>query len=1245
MASRQYEMLFKLGARLGENFQGTFNSAQRVLAETQKEIQALNKQQSDISAYQKQQAGLDKTTKQLDTYKKQLEITQSGLAKLKQSTEDTTVQQTQLAAREVELKNRIANTEQAIADKTQRLQQMGQKLAEAGVDTNQLAKESERLKGQLEDLSKQEEQAAKEAELFGESGESAFEMVGAALVAAGIATALKGITEAYKECIGVSMEFGATMSTVEALSSSNALQMVELTDKAKELGAETAFTANQAASAMTYMGMAGWGAEEMLSGMDGMINLAAASGEDLALVSDIVTDNLTAFGLTARDTAHFADVLAAAATNSNTNVAIMGETFSGSAAIAGALGYSIEDVAVGVGLMANAGVKGSIAGTALKNMFNGLLNGATLTAEAFGEVEFSAINADGTIDSFSDTIQELRVYFDQMTEAERVQNAMLIAGQRGYNGLLAIVNSTESDFQKLTDKINNCTGAAQKMSDIKLDNLQGDVTLLDSATDGLKMTLGDMYNDELRNLAQIGTQIITGINEFCENNPAVVKSIMAVDAEIGLVLGGYKTYVGIKKIKNALDAIGITQKIKNTAATAANAAAEAANAAATEGGAVATTHLNLAFLKSPLFIITAAVVALTAGMVALREATKLAEFETLELSTASQKQYDDVQRLNSEYQTACETYGETSDQARALKYDLDEANAAIEAGAFSVSELYAEIDTLHSSTADLLDSYNSVTNEFDSQQEGAQVLAAKLKDIASSSETAARKEALMAPIIERLNTLYPSLGLTVGNVTEKIDGLSDSIDEAAESSSMQAKYEAAQANMADLLIQEEQLAEAAAKAEAAQLRAGDRFVEAAGDNLFSVAGGMLTGRVQQTEKELNEAKEKMYTAREDLAAVRAQIAECEAVMAEYGATVAGESDEVVSAFNAVSIAVNDVSEQTTALLQAYNDAYQAAYDSVNGQYNLWTQAEETIPTSIDTITDALSSQTEYWDNYNYNLETLSERADDIVGLSDVIASFADGSTDSVNAIAGMADATDEELEAMVRNFQEQQKMQEEVSKTLAEYRVDIDEQMNDMVSDMEAAVEDMNMSETAEQAAKDTIQAYAEAILSGKGSAVEAAEIVAQATSNALAAASSADYYNNNPTAFNPADPYGYQKAYEKAEYQKAIAFDPADPYNLAAYASGTDNAARGIALVGEEGPELVMMHGGERVIDAKNTEAILSGGGSGVQINIAPQFVVNSEVSESTENKLQEMSMQLVDMVKEALEEAGIDRQRSVYA
>ena len=570
---KEYKMLFRLGAKLGEDFNGTFNSAQNVLKTTQKEIQAMNRLQSDISAYQKQQQSIDATNERLKMYRTQLQNTQKELA-------DTGNKSSDLQNKEEDLKLKIKNTELALAQKNAKLAQMSDKLTNAGVDVTKLSDESKRLATDMQELKKQEEQAGKEAEQFGNKGSSAFDAVGSALATAGIAAGFKKIEDAYQQCVDISMQFNSTMSTVEALSGANASEMSTLSETAKNLGATTVYTANQSAEAMTYMGMAGWDAQQMVSGMDGVLNLAAASGEDLASVSDIVTDNLTAFGLTAQDTAHFSDVLAAAATNSNTSVGIMGETFKGSASIAGALGYSIEDVATAVGLMANAGVKGTIAGTALKNTFNGLLNGATLTGSALGEVEYTAIKSDGTLKSFGETIDELRGYFQQMTEAERVQNAMTLAGQRGYNGLLAIINATDADYQKLSDSINNCTGAAQKMADIKLDNLQGDVTLLNSAADGLKMTIGDAFQNELRGIVQLGTKIITNINDFCEENPGVVKAITAVTAEIGLVVAGYTAFNAVKKVKNTLSALGTALETKNAAAVAASTAAETAEAAA-----------------------------------------------------------------------------------------------------------------------------------------------------------------------------------------------------------------------------------------------------------------------------------------------------------------------------------------------------------------------------------------------------------------------------------------------------------------------------------------------------------------------------------------------------------------------------------------------------------------------------------------------------------------------------------------
>lgn len=1210
MANREYQMLFQLGARLNGNFSNTMSQAQKKLQAVSKEIQTLSRTQSDVSGYQKQEQSIAQTNSRLELYKKQLE-------NVRREMERNGSENSDLANKELELQERIRSTEQSLITKNERLAEMRKKLGDAGVNVDKLSDESARLSTQMDKLREQEEKAAEEAKKFGISGAEAFEMVGGAIVTAGIAAGLSKIAEEYKECVDLSMQFGSTMSTVEALSGATASEMKLLSAEAKELGATTVYTANQSAEAMTYMGMAGWDASQMISGMDGVLNLAAASGENLSSVSDIVTDNLTAFGLKAKDTAHFADVLAAAATNSNTSVGIMGETFSGSASIAGALGYSIEDVSTAVGLMANAGIKGSVAGTALKNMFNGLLEGATLTAKSIGEVEYTSIKADGTMKSFGETCDELRGYFEQMTEAERVQNAMTIAGQRGYNGLLAILNATEEDYQKLSASIENCTGAAQRMANIKLDNLAGDVTLLDSATDGLRMTFGGLYEDELRGLTQETTEIIGKINEFCESNPAVVKGLMAITAEIGLLVAGYTAFTTVKKVKNSLDTIGAVLGVKKAAAAGAAAVATGAEAAATTGAAGAQKLFNTTLLASPITWIVVGVAALTAGLVALREACKQEAFETKTLSTATAAQYNEVERLNSEYETAIDLYGETSDQARALRYDLDEATAAIDAQAFSVKDLYAEIDTLHSSTSDLLGNINGATSEINSEYDSAMILSAKLRELASSSDKSAASQAKMEPIVKRLNEMYPNLGLSVENVAEKIGSLNGQIEQAAHSQSLLAKAQAADDNLPDLIIKQQQLQEAAKKAEIAQSRAGKAFSDAVGDKWYTAGWAMLNGTAKDTEKAYDEASEKARIAYEDLRAVEKQIAECQQAQLDYYGVVTGTSDKTVSAYDAVAIAINDVTAETTELLKAYNDAYNAAYESVSGQYALWDEAAEVSAVSVGTINENLESQAKYWDDYNDNITALLGKADDIDGLRDIIGSFADGSKDSVNAIAGMAAASDSDLAKMVENWKKVQEEQEATAKALANTKVELDDQLDKLVTDTQAAFEKMNMSATAKTAASDTMTAYAEAIKAGKGAAILAAADVAQSTALALAMQSD----NVSSTAGGAA-----LRNFRALE----------------GYATGTDYARAGIALVGERGPELVAFRGGESVINAENTRAILSNsGGSGAVYNISPSFVVNGNADRGV---LEDFSAELVELIEETIDRRSADTRRGAY-
>ncbi len=329
-----------------------------------------------------------------------------------------------------------------------------------------------------------------------------------------------GVSIGLADTINTYKEFELVMSQVEAVSGATGSEIEQLSEKAKEMGATTKFTAAEAGEAFNYMAMAGWKTGDMLDGIEGILNLAAASGGDLAETSDIVTDALTAFGLQAVDSAHFADVLAAASSNANTNVSMMGYTFKYAAPLAGALGYSIEDTAIAIGLMANAGIKSETAGTALRNIFSSLTGVVEVTGERFGKFVIDMERTDGSMVPLRETLVSLREAFSQMTEAEKIANAESLVGKEAMSGLLAIVNAGERDFLKLTNAIDHADGASEKMAETMLQNLQGSITLLQSAVDGVKISFGERLSPYVRELVDWLTNqmpaVEQGLDEFMD---------------------------------------------------------------------------------------------------------------------------------------------------------------------------------------------------------------------------------------------------------------------------------------------------------------------------------------------------------------------------------------------------------------------------------------------------------------------------------------------------------------------------------------------------------------------------------------------------------------------------------------------------------------------------------------------------------------------------------------------------------
>ena len=318
--------------------------------------------------------------------------------------------------------------------------------------------------------------------------------------------------------IKVGMNFEAEMSKVASISGATGDEFQKLIDKAKEMGSKTKFSATESAQAMEYMAMAGWKTQDMVDGLKGIMDLAAASGEDLATTSDIVTDALTAFGLKASDSTHFADVLAKASSNANTNVAMMGETFKYVAPVAGALGYSVEDCSVAIGLMANSGIKASQAGTSLRQMLSRMAKPTDEAQAAMDKLGVSLTDSAGNMKSLDTVMGDLRNGFKGLSKAEQTQLATSLAGQEAMSGLLAIVNASDGDFDKLKDSIYNCKDAAANMAAVAQDNLAGQITSLKSKAEGLGIAFYGSIQEPLKELASVGVKALEDLNNAYTSN-------------------------------------------------------------------------------------------------------------------------------------------------------------------------------------------------------------------------------------------------------------------------------------------------------------------------------------------------------------------------------------------------------------------------------------------------------------------------------------------------------------------------------------------------------------------------------------------------------------------------------------------------------------------------------------------------------------------------------------------------------
>lgn len=690
---------------------------------------------------------------------------------------------------------------------------------------------------------------------------------------------------AAKKTIDVGKSFEAGMSEVQAISGASGKDLEKLSAKAKQMGATTKFSATESATALKYMAMAGWKTNQMVSGLSGVMNLAAASGEDLGTVSDIVTDSMTAFGLKAKDSGHFADVLAKASSSSNTNVAMMGETFKYVAPLAGSMKYSIEDTATAIGLMANAGIKGSQAGTSLRSIITRLVKPPKDAATALNALGISTTKADGSMKPMRQTMAELREKFSRLTDSQKSQYAAAIAGQEAMSGLLAIVNASDSDFNKLQKAIDNSSGAAKKQADVMNNNLQGALYDLGSAAEAVGIGIYEDIKTPLTKAVGVGTKQLRILSNKLKKGG--IKEIVPKEAintvenlgKVAMVAGKGGVKVLATSTKLLGDNMGVVIPLA-TSFMGAWAGVKVFNTASKGVTALTTAFSALKTMEQANAI---TLVAQQGGLTALQTVVGIFTGK-ISLATAA----------TGAFNAACTALGGPVGlgvvavgalAAGVAAYALTQKKAVTEADRYYSSctklkkkqeEMAASIKSLHKENQKNVDSTRA--NGVQADQ-----LYQRLTKLMNVEHKSAGTKAQIASVVKQLNELLPGLNLEYDKEADKLNKSTSAIKKNIAALKEQAMAKAYQNGMesaakksaeAEIAYKEalEDRAKAQEKVKATQkefdkrksevgLGSGDKKLEKLGEDLITYKKALqeADGAVKKSSKNLNDAHKELDT--------------------------------------------------------------------------------------------------------------------------------------------------------------------------------------------------------------------------------------------------------------------------------------------------------------------------------------------------------------------------------------------------
>lgn len=1198
MASRkEYEMLFQLNAQLGGSYSKTFKAAQDELAAMQKEIQSLSKTQSDITAYQKQQTAVENTRKRLELLQQQYDNIQK---EIQQTGEFSADLQNKLLAKQ----QQIEKTTSSLNRQTEKLDEMGDALKEAGVDMDDLGQSSAQLTNRIDALKKEQEEVAEGAQTFGNKASQAFGAVHEAIVAAGIATALKEVYEYFADCAQASMDFESAMTGVAKTTDLTDDELSAMSDAIKEMSTEIPATTEELAAIAESAGQLGIHKESLLD----FTEIMAMLGTSTNMTADEAATSLSRLAnITGMSQEDF-DRLGATIVDLGNNLATTEkEIVDMSMRIAGAgaqVGMTEAEIMSFSGALSSVGIEAEAGGSA----FSTLISNMSLAVQQGGDgleqfadvagmsaAEFAAAFEEDAAGAIIQFIQGLGNMESEGRSAIAVLDDMGLSDIRMRDALLRAAGASDvftNALQIGSNAWDENTALVNEASK-RYATTQSQLTMMQNAYKNLKVAIGDAYTPALQKAYSVGTQVLNAVSQFIKQNPALVNAVTAFVGVIGAVTIALTAYTAVVKIANAVTAAFAT---------------------------VSSVALG------PIFAVTAAVAAVTAGIVALATAAANDAVPSVsELTEAARGMKDAMDEANTTFEsTAAQTAAtaEVADQYITKLEEMGDYTRLSEAEQEQYRNTLSLLCELVPELSDLIDVQNGTI------EGGTAALRANTEAWKENAEAQAYQE--------YMNQLAEQYNAVMVEAAENSIGLTKS----------QLQLEAANKKYNDTVARMDQLwNEAAAEAEAYN---EEYYAMTDATNFLTQEYYDLQNSLYDINDEMWEAEQsaKNYqkAIEEDQEAVAAAKEEMELAQEAVDMLTAATQDggdaatEAAAQEQELQTAITGVKEEINALVTAYTEAYDAALESISGQYQLWDEAAGVVATSAGTINSALESQITYWQDYNANLQTLTERSADIEGLSEMIASFADGSEESVNAIAGMAGATDEQLATMVANWQTLQTEQEAAAGSVADLKTDFTATMDELQAELAADIEAMDLGAEAAASGKATIQGFVSGA-EGMLPQVQAAySRIAQAAIDAIDA--KLEIHSPSRVMEEKADMTwaGYIKETEALQPDVAEAMSGMAGAGVEAF-SAEEIQAVGIA------PQLMAYLASYQTSNAISAESGAGGGGGSIVIYFEPQYdlagVTNAAELEAI---LAAHDEDMRELILEVLQEAGVDAARRAY-